>query len=242
MKKPLKSRHNLNDAANGKATRMRFRQMSKELLFLIYNTPQEDVKVSVAVKDETIWLSQKAMAELFGVQVPAINKHLSNIYDDGELDREATISILEIVQDEGERKIKRKTETYNLDAIISVGYRVNSSKATQFRIWATKTLKEYITKGFVLDDERLKQGKTVFGTDYFRELLERVRSIRASERRIWQQITDIFAECSTDYNKSSQITHDFYAMVQNKFHFAITGQTSAEIIYCKADRNKENMG
>jgi hypothetical protein len=216
--------------------------MTDQLQFLIYNTPQENVKINVVVKDETIWLTQKAMAALFDVQIPAINKHLSNIYDDGELDKEATISILEIVQDEGDRKIKRKMDFYNLDAIISVGYRVNSAKATQFRIWATKTLKEFITKGFVLDDERLKQGKTAFGKDYFRELLERVRSIRASERRIWQQITDIFAECSIDYNKNLQITHDFYAMVQNKFHFAIAGQTAAEIIYTKADKNKENMG
>jgi hypothetical protein len=216
--------------------------MNKELQFLIYNTPQENVKINVVVKDETIWLTQKAMAALFDVQVPAINKHLSSIYDDGELEKEGTISILEIVQTEGNRDIKRKVDFYNLDAIISVGYRVNSAKATQFRIWATKTLREFITKGFVLDDERLKQGKTVFGQDYFRELLERVRSIRASERRIWQQITDIFAECSIDYNKNSQTTQDFYAMVQNKFHFAITGQTAAEIIHTKADKNKENMG
>ncbi|GHT24421.1 toxin Fic [Bacteroidia bacterium] len=216
--------------------------MDKQLQFLIYNTPQENVKIDVVVKDETIWLTQKAMATLFDVQVPAINKHLTNIYEDGELHREPTISILEIVQMEGSRNIKRQVEFYNLDAIISVGYRVNSAKATQFRIWATKTLKEFITKGFVLDDERLKQGKTAFGKDYFRELLERVRSIRASERRIWQQITDIFAECSIDYDRSSSVTRDFYAMVQNKFHFAITGQTAAEIIYTKADRNSENMG
>ncbi|GHV31412.1 toxin Fic [Bacteroidia bacterium] len=216
--------------------------MNKELQFLIYNTPQENIKIDVVVKDETIWITQKAMAVLFDVQVPAINKHLSNIYEDGELQQVSTISILEIVQTEGNRNIKRKVEFYNLDAIISVGYRVNSSKATQFRIWATQTLKEFITKGFVLDDERLKQGKTAFGKDYFRELLERVRSIRASERRIWQQITDIFAECSIDYDKNSSVTKDFYAMVQNKFHFAITGQTAAGIIYTNADRNKENMG
>jgi hypothetical protein len=216
--------------------------MNKELQFLIYSTPQENVKVDVVVKDEMIWLTQKTMAALFGVQVPAINKHLSNIFDDGELQREATISILEIVQIEGNRDIARKIEFYNLDAIISVGYRVNSSKATAFRIWATQTLKEFIIKGFVLDDERLKQGKTAFGKDYFRELLERVRSIRASERRIWQQITDIFAECSIDYNRHSTTTRDFYAMVQNKFHYAIAGQTAAEIIYTKADRNAEHMG
>ena len=216
--------------------------MTNQLKFLIYNTPQENIKINVAVKDETIWLTQKAMAELFDVQIPAINKHLKNIFEEGELDKGATVSILEIVQNEGGREIKRNMDFYNLDAIISVGYRVNSAKATQFRIWATKTLKEFITKGFVLDDERLKQGQTAFGTDYFRELLERIRSIRASERRIWQQITDIFAECSIDYNKNSKITQDFYAMVQNKFHFAITGQTAAEIIYDKADKNKENMG
>ena len=216
--------------------------MNNELKFLIYNTPQEDIKVDVVVKDETIWLTQKAMAMLFDVQVPAINKHLSNIFEEKELNRDATISILEIVQKEGNRDIARKIEFYNLDAIISVGYRVNSTKATQFRIWATKTLKEFITKGFVLDDERLKQGQTAFGKDYFRELLERVRSIRASERRVWQQITDIFAECSIDYDRNSPITHDFYAMVQNKFHYAIAGKTAAEIIYAKADRNAENMG
>ena len=216
--------------------------MNKGLDFLIYNTPQENVKVNVVVKDETIWLTQKAMAELFGVQIPAINKHLANIYEDGELEKVPTVSILEIVQTEGGRNITRKIEFYNLDAIISVGYRVNSTKATQFRIWATKTLKEFITKGFVLDDERLKQGQTAFGKDYFRELLERIRSIRASERRIYQQITDIFAECCTDYDPNSPITKDFYAMVQNKFHYAIAGQTAAEIIYTQANRNKENMG
>ncbi len=211
--------------------------MNKELQFLIYNTPTENVKIDVVVKDETIWLTQKAMSALFGVQIPAVNKHLANIYEDGELEKEPTISILEIVQTEGNRNITRKIEFYSLDAIISVGYRVNSAKATQFRIWATKTLKEFITKGFVLDDERLKQGKTAFGKDYFRELLERIRSIRASERRIYQQITDIFSDDS-----HSPTTKDFYAMVQNKFHFAITGQTASEIIYTQADRNKQNMG
>jgi hypothetical protein len=219
--------------------------MNKELQFLIYNTPQENVKIDVVVKDETIWLTQKAMAALFDVQVPAISKHLKKIFEEGELDEKVVVSILETTTEHG--AIEGKTQTqqtqfYNLDAIISVGYRVNSAKATQFRIWATKTLKEFITKGFVLDDERLKQGKTAFGKDYFRELLERVRSIRASERRIWQQITDIFAECSIDYNRNSTVTRDFYAMVQNKFHFAITGQTAAGIIYTQADRNKENMG
>ena len=219
--------------------------ITKELQFLIYNTPQEDVKIDVVIKDETIWLTQKAMAALFDVQVPAINKHLKNIFEEGELDEKVVISKLEITTIHGAMTDKtqtKETNFYSLDAIISVGYRVNSKKATAFRIWATKTLKEFITKGFVLDDERLKQGKTAFGKDYFRELLERVRSIRASERRIWQQITDIFAECSIDYERNSSITRDFYAMVQNKFHFAIAGQTAAEIIYSKVDKNKENMG
>lgn len=182
------------------------------------------------------------MAKLFDVDVPAISKHLSNIYDEGELMRDSTISKMEIVQQEGNRQVKREQNFYNLDAIISVGYRVNSRRATQFRIWATSVLKEYMIKGFAMDDERLKQGKNAFGKDYFRELLERVRSIRASERRIWQQITDIFAECSIDYDKDAQVTHEFYAMVQNKFHYAIVGQTAAEIVYTKADRTKENMG
>lgn len=214
----------------------------KELSFLMYASKEENISVNVVVKDETIWLTQKAMAELFGVGIPAISKHLKNIFDEGELDRFSTISILEIVQKEGNRNIKRDTEFFNLDAIISVGYRVNSQKATKFRIWATGVLKEYMIKGFTLDDERLKQGKTLFGQDYFRELLEHVRSIRASERRIWQQITDIFAECSIDYNKDDQITKDFYAMVQNKFHYAISGKTAAEIVYESADSKKENMG
>ncbi|MEG1277450.1 MAG: virulence RhuM family protein [Cellulosilyticaceae bacterium] len=216
--------------------------MDKELKFLIYNTPEEDISINAVVKDETIWLTQKAMAELFDVEVPAISKHLSNIYNEGELQTDATISKMEVVQQEGTRKVKRKMDFYNLDAIISVGYRVNSNKATNFRIWATGILKEYMIKGFAMDDERLKQGKTAFGKDYFKELLERVRSIRASERRIWLQITDIFAECSLDYDKNAEITHAFYAMIQNKFHFAITGQTAAEIINTKADRTSENMG
>ena len=216
--------------------------MNNALQFLIYNTPDESVSVNAVVKDETIWLTQKAMAELFDVQTPAINKHLANIFDEGELEPSSTISKMEIVQTEGNRAVKRNMEFYNLDAIISVGYRVNSRKATQFRIWATGILKEYMTKGFAMDDDRLKQGKTTFGKDYFRELLERVRSIRASERRVWQQITDIFAECSIDYDPKAEITHDFYAMVQNKFHYAITGKTAAEIIDSQADRDKENMG
>ena len=219
--------------------------MNKEFQFLIYNVPTEDVTVNAIIKDETIWLTQKAMAELFGVQTPAVNKHLKKIFDEGELDEKVVISKMEITTAHGAMPDKtqtKETSFYNLDAIISVGYRVNSRRATQFRIWATKVLKEYMTKGFALDDERLKQGKTAFGKDYFRELLERVRSIRSSERRIWQQITDIFAECSIDYDKDSEVTHDFYAMVQNKFHYAITGQTAAEIIAAKADRTQKNMG
>ena len=216
--------------------------MNNEFQFLIYQSADEDVSVNAIIRDETIWLTQKSMAELFDVDVPAISKHLSNIYADGELLKDSTISKMEIVQQEGTRHVKREQNFYNLDAIISVGYRVNSRRATQFRIWATSVLKEYMLKGFAMDDERLKQGKTAFGKDYFRELLERVRSIRASERRIWQQITDIFAECSIDYDKDAQVTHDFYAMVQNKFHYAIVGQTAAEIVYTKADRTKENMG
>ena len=216
--------------------------MNHEFQFLIYQSADEDVSVNAVIRDETIWLTQKSMAELFDVDVPAISKHLSNIYADGELLKESTISKMEIVQQEGTRHVKREQNFYNLDAIISVGYRVNSRRATRFRIWATSVLKEYMLKGFAMDDERLKQGKTAFGKDYFRELLERVRSIRASERRIWQQITDIFAECSIDYDKDAQVTHDFYAMVQNKFHYAIVGQTAAEIVYTKADRTKENMG
>lgn len=216
--------------------------MKNELKFLMYNTPENDVSVNAIIKDDTIWLTQKSMAELFGVEVPAISKHLTNIYDEGELQYNSTVSKMEIVQTEAKRQVKRNIDFYNLDAIISVGYRVSSYRATQFRIWATSILKEYMIKGFVLDDERLKQGMTAFGKDYFRELLERVRSIRASERRIWQQITDIFAECSIDYDKNSPTTREFYAMVQNKFHYAITGQTAAEIIHSKADSKKEKMG
>ena len=216
--------------------------MDNELNFLIYNTPEENTSINAVVKDETIWLTQKSMAELFDVEVPAISKHLANIFTDGELKQETTVSKMEIVQMEGNRNVKRTRDFYNLDAIISVGYRVNSRKATNFRIWATGILKEYMTKGFVMDDERLKQGKTAFGKDYFKELLERVRSIRASERRIWLQITDIFQECSIDYDKNAEVTHEFYDMVQNKFHYAITGKTAAEIIDTSADKTKENMG
>ena len=216
--------------------------MQKDFQFLLYNSAEENISVNAVIKDDTIWLTQKAMGELFGTQVPAISKHLQNIYAEGELDKESTLSKMEIVQNEGGREVHRKVEVYNLDAIISVGYRVNSKRATAFRIWATSVLREYMTKGFALDDERLKQVRNAFGHDYFRELLERVRSIRASERRIWQQITDIFAECSIDYDKSAEITKRFYAMVQNKFHYAITGQTAAEIIYDRADSRKEHMG
>jgi hypothetical protein len=208
--------------------------------FLLYSTPNSKIKVEVLLNDETLWLTQKRMAELFNVGVPAISKHLENIYTQGELDREATLSILETVQKEGGRNVTRKIEYYNLDAVISVGYRVNSTQATQFRIWATKLLKEYIIKGFAMDDERLKNGR-YFGKDYFRELLERVRSIRASERRIYQQITDIFAECSIDYDPKSETTRKFYAHVQDKFHFAITGNTASEIIYKNADAQKPAM-
>ena len=213
-----------------------------EIQFLLYNTPDENIKVNVIVKDETLWLTQKAMAELFDCSTDNISLHLKNIYNDGELNEISTVEEFSVVQREGNRDVRRKTKFYNLDAIISVGYRVNSQKATQFRIWATQILKEYIKKGFVLDDERLKQGKTAFGKDYFRELLERIRSIRASERRIWQQITDIFAECSIDYDPKAETTRQFYAMVQNKFHYAIAGQTAAEIIYSKADHTQEHMG
>ncbi|MEI3067781.1 virulence RhuM family protein [Phascolarctobacterium faecium] len=219
--------------------------VNKDFKFLIYNSANENISINAIVKDETIWLTQKAMAELFGVNTPAISKHLKNIFSEKELDQKVVISKMEITTQHGALEGKtqtKETNFYNLDAIISVGYRVNSHRATQFRIWATQVLKEYMMKGFAIDDERLKQGKTAFGKDYFKELLERIRSIRASERRIWQQITDIFAECSIDYDKNSPITHDFYSMVQNKFHYAITGKTAAEIIYNSADRNKENMG
>ncbi len=213
-----------------------------EIQFILYQLPDEEGKVQVVIKDETIWATQKAMAQLFDVNIPAISKHLKNIFDEGELSPDATVSKMEIVQMEGEREVKRETSFYSLDAIIAVGYRVSSVRATRFRQWATKILNEYIRKGFVLDDERLKQGTAVFGKDYFRELLERVRSIRASERRIWQQITDIYAECSIDYDRQAQTTRDFYAMILNRFHYAITGQTAAEIIYTNADHTKENMG
>ena len=205
--------------------------------------PEDSGKVQVVIKDETIWCTQKAMAQLFGVGVPAISKHLKNIFEEGELSPEMTISKMETVINRGKRgEVNEFIDFYNLDAIIAVGYRVSSLKATRFRQWATTILNEYIRKGFAMDDERLKQGTALFGKDYFRELLERVRSIRASERRIWQQITDIYAECSIDYDRNAKTTRDFYAMVQNRFHYAITGQTAAEIIYTKADHTKEHMG
>ena len=206
--------------------------------FLLYTAPTGEVKVEVLLSGETLWLTQKRMAELFGVGVPAISKHLKNIFESNELDPDSVISILETAAEDGK---KYQTQYYNLDAVISVGYRVNSAQATQFRIWATQLIKEYIIKGFAMDDERLKNGR-YFGKDYFRELLERVRSIRASERRIYQQITDIFAECSIDYDPKSETTRLFYAHVQDKFHFAITGHTAAEIISLKADASKPRMG
>lgn len=213
--------------------------MSNEIQFLLYNMPDADGKVQVVIKGETLWCTQKAMAQLFGVGVPAISKHLKNIFEEDELVADSVISKMETTAADG----KNYTTTYySLDAIIAVGYRVSSLKATRFRQWATKILNEYIKKGFAMDDERLKQGNAVFGKDYFRELLERIRSIRTSERRIWQQITDIYAECSTDYDKNSPTTRDFYAMIQNRFHYAITGQTAAEIIYSKADHTKDHMG
>jgi hypothetical protein len=219
--------------------------MNKEISFLLYNTPQYSEKVKVFVKDETVWLTQKAMAELFDVNKSSISRHLKNIFDEGELDEKVVVAVFATTAPHGAIEGKTQesdTRFYNLDAIISVGYRVNSQKATQFRIWATKVLREYMQKGFVLDDDRLKQGQTAFGKDYFKELLERVRSIRASERRIWQQITDIFAECSIDYDTNAALTREFYTTIQNKFHYAISGQTAAEIVYDCADANKEHMG
>ena len=210
--------------------------------FILYTAPSGAVRVDVFLEDETVWLTQKAMGELFGVVKSTISEHLTNIFKEQELDENATVRNFRTVQKEGERLVNRDLEYYNLDAIISVGYRVNSTKATQFRIWATQALKEYVVKGFVLDDDRLKQGQMLFGKDYFKELLQRVRSIRASERRIYQQVTDIFAECCIDYDKNSEISKNFYAIVQNKFHFAITGKTAAEIIFKTANSKKENMG
>ncbi|EFO72032.1 virulence RhuM family protein [Lactobacillus iners] len=210
--------------------------MSNEFQFLIYKTAEENVSVNAFIQNESIWITANQMAILFGKSESTIRKHINNVFDEGELNRENNTQKVRV---DG---VKQPVAFYNLDTIISVGYRVNSHKATKFRIWATSVLKEYMLKGFAMDDERLKQGKAAFGKDYFKELLERVRSIRASERRIWQQITDIFAECSIDYDKNAQITHDFYSMIQNKFHYAITGQTGAEIVHSHADRTKEHMG
>ena len=212
--------------------------MNNEVIF--YSTPEGDKKVEIMYQDENFWLTQKGIAQLFNVKVPAVSKHLNNIFSSNELKREATVSKMETVQQESGRNVKRVLEFYNLDAIIAVGYRVNSYEATQFRIWATKTLKEFIIKGFVLDDERLKQGKN-FGKDYFNELLERIREIRASERRFYQKITDIYA-LSVDYDSEAPLTKEFFATVQNKLHWAITGKTAAEIIYDSADANKIHMG
>ena len=219
--------------------------MDKQVHFLVYKSLEGEISINALVHEESIWLTQKEMSELFDVNKSSISRHLKNIFAEGELDEQVVVAKIATTTEHGAMANKTQTtlsQYYNLDAIISVGYRVNSRRATQFRIWATGVLKEYIQKGFVMDDERLKQGKSAFGKDYFRELLERVRSIRASERRVWQQITDIFAECSIDYDKNAAITHAFYAMVQNKFHYAIVGQTAAEIIYSKANRDKEHMG
>lgn len=217
--------------------------MNNEIQFLLYNMPDAEGKVQVVIKDETLWCTQKAMAQLFGVDKSGISRHISNIFKTGELQQNTTVAKIATVVNRGIRgEVEELVDFFHLDMIIAVGYRVNSAKATKFRQWATKILSEYIKKGFAMDDERLKQGTAVFGKDYFRELLERVRSIRTSERRIWQQITDIYAECSTDYDKNSPTTRDFYAMIQNRFHYAITWQTAAEIIYTKADHTKDNMG
>ena len=213
--------------------------LQHEIVF--YQIEDTNVCISVIYKDETFWLSQKAMAEMFDVNVPDISKHLANIYDEEELDKASTISKMETVQKEGNREVRRKVDFYSLDAIIAVGYRVNSKKATRFRQWATKTLKEYITKGFVLNDDMLKNGKP-FGKDYFDELLERIREIRASERRAYQKIADVFEQCSYDYDKNSEITKEFYAFVQNKLHYAVTGKTAAQLIYERADAEKPTMG
>lgn len=219
--------------------------MQDEIKFLIYHTPDNSAMIDVIVKDDTIWATQSAIALLFGIDRTGISRHLRNIFDEGELDEKVVSAEIAHTTPHGAIPGKTQEQTprfYNLDAIIAVGYRANTKKATAFRIWATNTLKEYMLKGFAIDDNRLKRAETLFGKDYFKELLERVRSIRASERRIWLQITDIFAEISVDYDKDSDVTKDFYATVQNKFHYAITGQTAAEIVHGKADRSKANMG
>ncbi len=217
--------------------------MSNEIQFLFYNLPNEKGEVQVIVKDDTLWCTQRAMSELFGIDKSGISRHISNIFRDGELLQETTVAKIATVVNRGIRgEVEEEVDFYHLDMIIAVGYRISSPKATRFRQWATTILNEYIRKGFVMDDERLKQGNAIFGKDYFRELLERVRSIRASERRIWQQITDIYAECSVDYDKASPTTKEFYAMIQNRFHYAITGHTAAEIVYENADHTREHMG
>ena len=214
-------------------------KLPQESEFLLYNTPQGDVKLQVLIRDETVWLTQDGMQELFGRAKSTISEHISNVFQEGELEKDSVVRDFRTTASDGK---KYNTSFYNLDVIISVGYRVKSLRGTQFRIWATKTLREYIIKGFAIDDERLKQAQGIFGKDYFRELLDRVRSIRASEQRIYHQVTQIFAECSIDYNPQSEITKNFYAMVQNKFHFAITGQTAAEIIHKRADSKEPKMG
>ncbi len=221
------------------------RDFDKQMEMVLYHSDEGDVSVDAYIMNESLWITQKAMAEVFGIDKSGISRHLKKIFDSGELDEKVVVAKIATTSPHG--AIQGKTQNnesmfYNLDAIISVGYRVNSKKATNFRIWATKILKEYMLKGFILDDDRLKQGKTAFEKDYFRELLERVRSIRASERRIWQQITDIFAECSIDYTKDSEVAYHFYATIQNKFHYAITNHTAAEIVYESADHVKKNMG
>lgn len=213
--------------------------MHNEIQFILYNLPEEEGKVQVIIRDETLWCTQKAMAHLFGVDRTVVSKHLKNIFESSELQQDSVCAKFAQTAEDGRIY---NTQFCNLDAVISVGYRVNSFQATRFSQWATKILNEYFKKGFVLDDDRLKQGETVFGQDYFQELLERIRSIRASERRIWQKITDIYAECSIDYDKNSATKHDFYAMIQNRFHYAITGQTSAEIVCHNADHTKDHMG
>lgn len=215
--------------------------MRQEHEIVLYQIENTNVCVNVIFKDETFWMTQKAMSELFDVNSQAITKHIGNIFAEGELEKEATCSKMEQVQQEGKRQVRRQKDFYNLDMIIAVGYRVNSKKATRFRQWATKTLKEYITKGFVLNDDMLKNGRP-FGKDYFDELLDRIREIRASERRAYQKITDVFEQCSYDYDKNSDITKAFYAFVQNKLHFAITGKTAAELVYERADAEKPAMG
>lgn len=213
--------------------------------FTIYKAPDEEIRIEVFLHNETVWLTQERMAEVFGVQRPAITKHLKNIFSDGELDENVVCSILEHTKKHGaikDKLQKKKIKYYNLDAIISVGYRVNSHRATQFRIWATKVLKEYIIKGFAMDDKKLKNPNNIFGKDYFDEQLERIRDIRSSERRFYQKITDIYSQCSADYNPKSKITEEFFAIVQNKLHFAISGKTAAELIYTRANNKKQNMG